>query len=118
DPAALLAQVEQEAALVGDRLGGLAQLRPAVAALAAEHVPGQALAVRPDQGRAPTGRRLGHGPLPVAETESDVLLAVDQALEGHHPRRRGIAVREAQRNGDLLAHLGLVHRYRSSSLVP
>ena len=39
---------------VGDALHGLAQLRPAVAALGAEHVAGQALGVRTDQRR---GRR-------------------------------------------------------------
>ena len=49
DAAALLPQVEQVAAGVGDALDGLAQLRPAVAALAPEHVSGEALAVRADQ---------------------------------------------------------------------
>ena len=49
DAAALLPQIEQVAAGVGDALDGLAQLRPAVAALAPEHVSGEALAVRADQ---------------------------------------------------------------------
>ena len=47
-----LAQVQQVAAGVGDALDGLAQLRAAVAPLAAEHVPGEALAVWPHQRRA------------------------------------------------------------------
>ena len=57
DAAPLLPQVQQEAAGVGDPLDGLAQLRPAVAALAAEHVAGEALAVRPDQRRRPASHR-------------------------------------------------------------
>src|SRR2546426_21184 len=45
DAAALLAQVEQDAADVVDAFDGLPQLRAAVTAGRAEHVPGQALGV-------------------------------------------------------------------------
>ena len=65
DAASLLAQVQQVAAGVGDPLHRLAQLRPAVAALAAEDVTGQALAVQPDQ-RAVVGAG-ARGAGPVAE---------------------------------------------------
>ncbi len=45
DAAALLPQVKEVAAGLGDALDGLAQLRPAVAPLAPEYVAGEALAV-------------------------------------------------------------------------
>ena len=97
DAAPLLPQVEQEAAGLGDPLDGLAQLRAAVAALAAEHVAGQALAVRPDERRRPASAgRDGGGP--VAEPEGEVLPAVDQPVEGEHPGGRRVAVGEPQRH--------------------
>ena len=67
DPPALLPEVEQEAAGRGDALDGLAQLRSAVAALGAEDVAGQALAVDADEDVLL--------PLDVAFHERDVLLA-------------------------------------------
>src|SRR5439155_4768718 len=89
DAAALLAQVQQETAGQRDPLDRLAQLRAAVAPLAAEHVAGHALAVRADQRRGAAGR--------VAQAQRDVFTAVDQSVEGDHPRGRGEAVGEAQR---------------------
>jgi hypothetical protein len=71
DAASLLAQIEQVAAGFGDALDGLTQLRSAVAALAAEHVAGEALAVRADQRQRASIRR--EGGRPVAEREGEVL---------------------------------------------
>lgn len=101
DAPPLLAQVQQVAPGVGDPLHRLAQLRPAVASLAAKHVSGQALAVRPDQRwpSRPAGRERGG---PIAQPEGDVLLAVDQAVEAEHSSRGGVSVAEAQRD----RHLG------------
>ena len=114
DAAALLPQVEQEAAGVGDALDGFAQLRPAVAALAAEHVAGEALAVRPDQRRpAASAGRDGGGT--IAQPEGEVLLAVDQPVEGEHARGRGVPVGEPQGHGHLGAdrRSGQRRRHRS-----
>src|SRR4029453_7398361 len=47
--ASLLSQVQQEAPGLGDSLDGFPQLRPAVAALAAEHVAGKTLAMGADK---------------------------------------------------------------------
>jgi hypothetical protein len=85
---------------LGDPFRGLAQLRAAVAPLAAEDVPGQALTVRPDQRRAAAGRGLGQRPFPVAEPERDVLLAVHQAVEGEYTRGGAEAVAEPHRDSD------------------
>ena len=93
DAATLLPQVEQVAAGLGDALDGLAQLRSAVAPLAAEDVAGEALAVRTDQRHAP---RSG-----VAEREGEVLAAVDEPVEAVHARLRRVAVGEPQRQLDL-----------------
>jgi hypothetical protein len=101
DAAALLAQIEQEPPGVGDAFHRLAQLRPAVAALAAEHVAGQAFAMRPHQRRPAAGRRLHQRPPPVAEAERDVFPAVDQPVERQHTGSGRIPVGEAQRHGDL-----------------
>ena len=57
DATPLLAQIQQIATGVGDALDGFAQLRAAVAPLAAEDVPGEALAVRPDQRQPARVRR-------------------------------------------------------------
>jgi hypothetical protein len=74
DAASLLAQVQHVPAALGDPLDRLAQLRPAVAPLAAEHVPGEAFTVQPHQ-RQPGGG----GP---AELECHVLPRVGQVGEG------------------------------------
>ncbi len=69
-PALVAAQVDDDAAALGDDpLERLVELRPAVAAVAAEHVAGQALGVHPGE------HRLGAGD--VAVHEGDVLGAVD-----------------------------------------
>ena len=52
DAASLLAEVEECATLYGEALHGLAQLGTAVAALRAEDIAGQALAVQPHRGAA------------------------------------------------------------------
>ena len=80
DAAALLSQVQQEPAGVGDALDGLAQLRAAVAPLAAEDVAGEALAVRPDQRR----------PAPCA-------LGVPRRRRGRRARGRGARDRRPAR---------------------
>src|SRR4029078_11930710 len=84
DPAALLAKINQVAALLRDALHRLAELGPAVAPGAAEHVAGQALAVQPHRGwvRAVL-QPAGGGSRP--ETEREVLPAVEQAVEGERP---------------------------------
>ena len=51
DATALLPQVEEVAAALGDALDGLAELQPAVAPLAPEYVAGEALAVGADERR-------------------------------------------------------------------
>ena len=100
DAPPLLPQVQQVAAGLGDPLDRLAQLRAAVASLAAEHVAGQALAVQPDQGLDGAGGRAAE-PRPVAEAEREVLAAVDQPVEGEHARGRGEPVGEPQRHRHL-----------------
>ena len=113
DAPALLAQVEQEAAGVGDPLGRLAQLRAAVAPLGAEHVAGEALAVRPHQRRGAAGGGALERPPPVAEAEQQVLLAVGQSGEGEDVGRGRVAVGEPQRHGHLRPDGGLGrHRAR------
>ncbi len=106
DAATLLAQVEQEPALLGDPLDRLAQLRAAVAPLRPEHVAGEALAVRPDERRRTPVGQGGQAPAPVAEAEQEVLLAVNETVEGDHVGRGGVAVREAQGYDDAGPHLG------------
>src|SRR4051795_12505639 len=106
DAATFLPQVEQEAADGADPLEGLPELRTAVAPLAAEHVAGQALAVRPHQGRRSAGGGAAYGPLPVAERERHVLLAVDETLEAEHPRGGGEAVLRPHGQGHLATHGG------------
>nr|WP_244524310.1 hypothetical protein [Geodermatophilus dictyosporus] len=117
DAAALLAQVQQDAAGVGDELGRLAQLRPAVAPLAAEHVAGQALAVRAHQRRLAAGRATVDRAAPVAQPEGQVLPAVGQAGEGEHLGGRAVPVGEAQRDGhpgaDGRRRRGGGHRFRA-----
>jgi hypothetical protein len=73
DAAPLLTQVQYVAAVLGDPLDRFAQLRPAVASLAAEHVTGEAFTVQAHQRQPGRG-----GP---AEFESHVLLRVGQAGE-------------------------------------
>ena len=106
DAPALLAEVEQEPAGRGDPLDRLAQLRAAVAALGAEDVAGQALAVRPHERRVAAGGAALERTLPVAEGEGEVLPAVGQPVEGQDAGGRGVAVGEAQRDGDRGAHAG------------
>ena len=74
DAAPLLTQVQHVPAVFGDPLDRFAQLRPAVASLAAEHVTGEAFTVQAHQ------RLLGRGG--TAELEGHVLLRVGQAGEG------------------------------------
>jgi hypothetical protein len=84
DATALLAEVEQLAAGPVDPLDRFAKLRAAVAALAAEHVPGEAFAVRAHQRN---GRRN-------AEFQSEVLPAVDEPAEAGYDGRGRVAVRK------------------------
>jgi hypothetical protein len=91
DAAALLAEVEQQPTLLRDPLHRLAQLRAAVAALAAEHVAGEALAVQPHQRGTSSGV--------LAEREGKVLAPVGQPVEGADPGGGGVPVREPQRHG-------------------
>ena len=105
DASPLLPQVQQEAAGVGDALDGLAQLRPAVAALTAEHVAGEALAVQPDERLRSASHGGGRGGS-IAQPEGEVLLAVDEPVEAEHPGGRGVPVCEAQGH----RHLGADRR--------
>ncbi len=80
DPAALLAQVHQDAALLrGQHLHGLVELHPAVAPLGAEDVPGQALGMDPDEDFIVDGGAGFAGVFPDDQTvgERHVLLPVD-----------------------------------------
>jgi hypothetical protein len=103
DATSLLPQIQQVATGVGDALDGFAQLRAAVAPLTAEHVPSEALAVRPDQRHPPTlsGRDSGG---PIAQPQGEVLLPVDQPVEAEHSGRRGVPVGEPQGNRQLGAN--------------
>jgi hypothetical protein len=74
DAPPFLAQVQHVPAACGDPLDCFAQLRPAVAALAAEHVTGEAFTVQAHQRQAGRG-----GP---AEFECHVVLRVRQVGEG------------------------------------
>ena len=112
DAAALLPQVEEVAAGLGDALDGLAQLRPAVAALAPEHVSGEALAVGADQRHAALVRRMGGSA--IAEREGEVLPAVDEPVEAEHPSVRRVPVGEPQGQLDL----GADRRRRESRQHP
>lgn len=104
DAAPLLPQVQQVAAGVGDAFDRFPQLRTAVAALAAEDIPGQALAVQPHQRG---DRRLGGAFLrAVAERERDVLPSVREAFETEYPGPCDVAVVKAQRQLDLAADGG------------
>ena len=98
DAAALLAEVEQDAAAVCDPLHRLAQLRAAVAPGRAEDVAGQALGVQPDERVVP-----GAG---VAQHDGHVFLAVGEAVEGDQFGVHGLAVAEAQRYPDAGARGG------------
>jgi hypothetical protein len=77
-------------AVLGDPLDRFAQLRPAVASLTAEHVPGEAFRVQAHQRQA--GRC---GP---AEFQSHVLLRVGQAGEADHRGHGRVAVTETKRD--------------------
>ena len=104
DTSPLLPQVQQLATCVGDAFDRFPQLRTAVAALAAEHVPSQALAVQPHQ---QGDRRLGGVvPRPVAQRERDVLSSVTEAFETEYLGGCDEAVGEAQRQLDLAADGG------------
>lgn len=79
DAAAFLAKVEEEAAGGRDLFHGFAELGAAVAALAAEDIAGEALAVQPDQGRVAAVGRCAVGSIiqqavPVAEGQQEVSL--------------------------------------------
>jgi hypothetical protein len=114
DAAALLAQVQQVAARSVDQPDGLRQLRPAVAALAAEQVAREALAVQPYEGRPPCRRSDGRTGGVAAETQRDVLAAVHEPVEGDQPRGRREAIGEphgephlgADRRGGQLGRVG------------
>jgi hypothetical protein len=106
DAAALLPEVKQESACRRDLFDGLAQLRTAVAALAAEHVAGHAFAVQPDQRHVMCEELL----FPLAQGEQQVLLAVREAAERQHLGRGAESVRKAQRHGHLAPHSSLVAR--------
>src|SRR5581483_6884716 len=112
DATPFLAQVQQVTPGFGDALHGLAQLGAAVAPLTAEHVAGEALAVRPDQrdGPLPGGR---HGSGTIAQSEREVLLAVDQAVAREHSGGGRVAVGEAERH----KYLGADRRHRSPQSV-
>ena len=73
DAAPFLAQIQHVAAVLGDPLNRFAQLRPAVAPLAAEYVTGQAFTVQAHQRRRRRGRP--------AEFQGHVLLSVGQPGE-------------------------------------
>ena len=73
DAAPFLAQIQHVPAVLGDPLDRLAQLRPAVAPLTAEHITGEAFTVQAHQRQPGRG-----GP---AEFEGHVLLRVGQAGE-------------------------------------
>ena len=95
DAAAFLAQVEQIAAGVRNPLDRLAQLRPAVATLAPEHVAGETLAVGTDQRHAALSG--------VTEREGEMLAAVDEPVEAVDLRVRCVAVGEPEGQHDLRA---------------
>ena len=90
DAAPLLTQVQHVPAVLGDPLDRFAQLRPAVASLAAEHITGEAFTVQAHQRQPGRG-----GP---AEFEGHVLLRVGQAGEADDRGSGGVAVRETQRD--------------------
>ena len=90
DATALLPQVQQVAADLADPRDRLLQLRTAVAAFAAEDVPGQALAVQPHQRDARASLRPSPARSPSAER--DVLATVAEPVEGEQPRRGRRAV--------------------------
>ncbi len=94
DAAALLPQVEEVAAGLGDALDGLAELQPAVAPLAPEYIAGEALAVEADQ-RHPAVIR-GMRSRAIAEREREVLPTVDEPVEAEHTRVGRIPVGEPQ----------------------
>src|SRR5581483_4408379 len=84
DAAAFLTQVQQIAAVLGDPLDRFAQLRPAIAALAAERVTGEAFAVYAHQRWF--GRRW------LAQLEGYVLPPIDQSGEADDRRSGRIVV--------------------------
>ena len=97
DAAPLLPQVQQVAAGLGDALDGLAQLRPAVAALAAEHVAGEAFAVRPDSGADPGSLAVtaaARSPRPKARCSRPST----SPSKREHAGGRGVPVGEPQRH--------------------
>ena len=101
DAAALLAQVQQIPAGFGNPLDRLAELRAAVATLAAEDVAGEAFAVRPDQRhRRRCSTRLERLRVP-AEAQRQMFEAVDESVEGQHPGGRGVPVGEPERDHHL-----------------
>src|SRR5262249_53487909 len=76
-------------AVLGDPLDRFAQLRPAVASLAAEHITGEAFTVQAHQ------RQPGGGP---TEFEGHVLLRVGQAGEADDRGSGCVVVSETQRD--------------------
>jgi hypothetical protein len=76
--------------VLADPLDRLAQLRPAVASLAAEHITGEAFTVQAHQRQSGRG-----GP---AEFHGDVLLAVGQAGKTDDRCADGVAVSQTQRD--------------------
>jgi hypothetical protein len=78
---------------------------PAVAPGAAEHVAGQALAVQPHQGRVRAVLQPARGG-PRAETEREVLPAVEQAVEGERPCGGRGLLAEPERQEHLVANGG------------
>ncbi len=62
--------------------------------------------MRADERGRPSVRRPSHGTLPVAETEQEVLLAINQRVEGEHIGGGGVAVGELQRDPDAGADRG------------
>jgi hypothetical protein len=90
DATALLPQVEQVATDLADPRDRLLQLRTAVAAFAAEGVPGEALAVQPHQ--RDVSCMPGAVSHSVAEGEGHVLAAVAEPVEAEQPRRGERAV--------------------------
>jgi hypothetical protein len=79
-----------------DALDGFAQLRPAVAPLTAEHIPGEAHAMRPDQRhRAALNGWDSRGP--ITQPEGEVLLASTSPLKLN--TRAAVAYPSANRRG-------------------
>ncbi len=106
DAPPLLTEVQQETPDGGNFLDCLAQLGSAVAALAAEHVAREALAVQPDQRRRAFRTLVQERLLPFSECEQQMLFAVSKPMERHDLGGGREAIRKAQRDGDLAADGG------------